>query len=91
MVPNPATGQNVSLNGTALHNEILQPGQTPLVPQQEPAPVINGRVVAVDLNIVNDDYMLSSQTTAQSDMKSPKEKMNRTGTFSLNSNLIKKI
>ncbi|KAK6633437.1 hypothetical protein RUM44_004040 [Polyplax serrata] len=80
MAPNPGTGQNVSLNGTALHNENLQAGQTPHVPQQEPTPVINGRVV--DLNIVNDvndvNYMLASQTNAQPDMKSPKEKINRT-------------
>lgn len=83
MAPNPGTGQNVSLNGTALHNENLQAGQTPHVPQQEPTPVINGRVV--DLNIVNDvndvNYMLASQTNAQPDMKSPKEKINRTGKY----------
>mgnify|MGYP006952278774 CR=1 FL=1 len=84
MVPNPGAAQSVSLNGNALHNENLQSGQTPIVPPvQEPTPVINGRVVAVDMNIVNDDYMLASQGSGQSENKSPKDnKVNRTGIYS---------
>lgn len=79
LAPNHANAQNVSLNGTALHNENLQSGQTPIIPPQEPTTVINGRA-GVDLNMVTDDYKMALQA-GQGDVKSPKEKIARTSNF----------
>lgn len=82
LAPASVPGQNVSLNGTTIHDESMQAGQTPLPPPQESTapPVINGRVMPEELRIMGEEFIIGNQPNAQPELKSPKEnKINRTG------------
>lgn len=82
LAPASVPGQNVSLNGTAIHDEGVQPGQTQLPPPQEPAapPVINGRVMPEEMPIMGEEFIIGNQRNVQPEVKSPKEnKINRAG------------